>query len=274
MNSSLRTSTWLAALVFFGLAAFAAQAAVIVVGPLAYEHEAQPGRVVEGTLEVRNPEDRSQEVKFYQSDYRFFADGTTEYGEPGKLPRSNALWMSFQPKQATIPPRESVTLRYTIRVPEDPALSGTYWSLLMVEPIPEGSPESSSPDPRKTTLGIREVLRYAVQIAVHIGATGRRELKFAQLRLTEEGGKRLLAVDVENTGERLLHGRFWTEIYDSGGRYVGRFEGGERRLYPGTSVRFKADLPGLENASYKALIVVDCGGDDVFGASANLLLSP
>jgi len=271
VNKKVRASTWVTALVLLLFTTSSAQAAIVVVGPLAYEHELQPGRSVEGTLEVRNPEDQPQEVKFYQTDYRFFADGSTEYGEPGRLPRSNARWITIQPKQAVIPPGERLIVRYTIRVPDDPTLKGTYWSLLMVEPVPAGSPESSTPDPKQTKLAVREVMRYAVQIAAHIGSTGRRELKFVQFRLLEEGGRRRLAVDVENTGERMLNWFFWTDIYDSGGKYLGKFEGGDRRLYPGTAARFKAELPGLEKSSYKALIVVDCGGDDVFGASDLLL---
>jgi hypothetical protein len=53
---------------------------------------------------------------------------------------------------------------------------------------------------------------------------------------------------------------------------VGRFEGGTHRLYPGTTARFPADLVGVRDATYKALIVADCGGDDVFGADVSLVL--
>jgi type II secretory pathway component GspD/PulD (secretin) len=81
-----------------------------------------------------------------------------------------------------------------------------------------------------------------------------------------------LVVDVENTGERWLRGSMWAELYDSEGKHVGKYDGGKQRMYPGTSVRFSADLVGIQTSSYKALIVIDCGGDDVFGANVNLVL--
>jgi hypothetical protein len=54
---------------------------------------------------------------------------------------------------------------------------------------------------------------------------------------------------------------------------VGKFDGGKQRMYPGTSVRFTADLVGVQSSLYKALIIVDCGGEDVFGANVNLVLN-
>jgi hypothetical protein len=270
---TMRRWSLTAALAALWLVPRIAAASVVVMGPLAYDYTVSPGQSVEGVIEVQNPGDSPQEVKFYQTDYHTFADGRVLYGEPGQLPRSNARWISFFPKQTIIPPGERIKLVYVLQVPDDSTLTGTYWSMLMVEPVAAGSPESSRPEGAKFSFGIREVVRYAVQIAAHIGATGARQLKFAQIRLQQESGKLVLSVDVENTGERMLPGKFWAELYDPHGKYVGKFNGGKRRLYPGTSARYTVDLVGLQNVTYKSLIVVDCGGDDVFGASASLVLS-
>ena len=247
-------------------------AGVVVVGSLTHEHEVQPGRSYEGSIEVQNPTEKPLEIRVYQTDYFFYADGTSLYGEPGNLPRSNARWLTFSPKQATIPPKDGVTIRYTITVPADDTMKGTWWSMLMVEEVPEGSPESSTPSKDEVSLGIRQVFRYGIQVATHIGASGSRRLRFTQVRLSADKEKRSLIVDLENTGERWLRVALWTELYDAEGRYVGRFEGGTHRLYPGTTARFTADLVGVRDATYKALIVADCGGDDVFGADVSLVL--
>jgi hypothetical protein len=254
------------------LAPLAGQAAIVVTSTLTHEYEAAPGRSYEGSIDVQNPEDTPQEIKAYQTDYFFYADGKVLYGDPGGLPRSNARWMTLSPRQVTIPANETVTVHYTIQVPNDATLKGTYWSVIMIEPVPEGSPESSRSSAKDIGVGVNQVLRYAVQIVTHIGATGSRLLKFNQIRLSADNEKRLLVVDVENTGERWLRGTMWTELYDSGGKLVGKFDGGKQRIYPGTSARFTINLIGVQNSSYKALIVVDCGGDDVFGANVNLVL--
>ena len=78
---------------------------------------------------------------------------------------------------------------------------------------------------------------------------------------------------MDNAGEQMLIGRLWVELYDASGARVRRLEGEPKRLYPGAPARFTAELAGLQEATYKALVVVDCGGEDVFGASVDLVLS-
>ncbi len=246
---------------------------VVIVGTLTHEYVTAPGGTYEGSIVVQNPNDAPQEFRAYQTDYLFNADGTTLYGDPGTAPRTNARWISLTPRQAVLPPKETVTLRYAIQVPDDAGLKGTYWSIIMVEPVDPAAPESSSPAaPDRVTLGIRQVLLYAVQVVTHIQDTGTRQLTFLQVRLAAQDGKRQLLVDAENTGERWLRGALWVELYNRDGTLLGRFDATQQRMYPGTSVRYTVDLAGVQAATYKALIVIDCGGDDVFGASVNLVL--
>ena len=60
---------------------------VAISGSLTHEFEVQPGRSYDDTIDVANPSKEAQEIKVYQTDYLYFADGTRDYGEPGSLPR-------------------------------------------------------------------------------------------------------------------------------------------------------------------------------------------
>jgi hypothetical protein len=246
-------------------------AGVSVEGSLIRQYETEPGRAVEGTIDVQNTGFDSQEVRFYQTDYHFTAEGASVFGDPGGTERSNARWIQLSPTRVTVAPSGKTSLHYTIRVPADTLLAGTYWSVIMVEPL---APRAVLPeaDPTKVTVAIKEVVRYAIQIITHIRDTGRREVRFAQVRLAPADVGQSLAVDMENTGERLMSGALWAELYDSRGHYAGKFEGGRHGLYPGTSARFNVDLSNLDAQTYRALLVFDCGGDDVFGLRATLTL--
>jgi hypothetical protein len=259
-----------AVLVSYFLMASASDAGVSIVGGLTHQKQASAGETYIGSILIKNPDDEPQEVKIYQTDYFFRFDGTNAYGTPGKLERSNADWLSFSPRQLTIPPKGTATVNYTVKVPNDPNLVGTYWSMLMVEGIPKGSPESSQPEKDKTKVGITQIMRYAVQMITHIGDSGQRQLKFLETKLLRENEKRFLQVDIENVGQRWLRPFLWAELYDQNGRYIGRFEGKQKRIYPGTSVRYVVDLTGVPEGAYKALVVADSGGDYIFGANYTL----
>jgi hypothetical protein len=273
MKTTIRTPAHaIAVLAVFLLGATSSYAYVVVTSPLTLDHIVQPGAKAEGFIEIMNPMETTEEIKVYQADYLFFADGRNLYGEPGQLPRSNARWITWSPQQTSIPPGETLRIRYTVQVPDDTALRGSYWSMLMVEPVPRASPESSQTDPAKPGIGFVERIRYAIQIATHIGVTGARTLTFAQVRLAQESDRHVLSVDVQNLGERMLDVNLWADLYDPAGKFVGKFTGGRQRTYPGTSVKFSVDLFGLENVTYSSLIVADCGGEDVFGANVSLVL--
>jgi hypothetical protein len=262
------------ALFFCFLVPLVANAGVSVVGSLTHQKKANPGPgdIYEGSIVVKNTSSEPREVRIYQTDYEFYFNGTNNYGPPGKLKRSNADWISFNPHWLTVPPDGTSTVHYTVKVPDEPNLVGTYWSMLMVEGVPESSLQSGQLEKGKAKVGITQVFRYGIQMITHIGDTGERKLKFLETKLVKEAGRRTFHVDVENTGQRWLRPLLWLELYDETGAYIGKFEGGTKRIYPDTSVRYKIDLTNVPNDNYKALMVADCGEDYIFGANYTLKL--
>ena len=253
-----------------GVAAGAAAAAVSVSGKLTHEKQAAPGEAYESVIYLGNTGEEAEQVKVYQTDYLFSCDGTYNYETPGKNPRSNAGWTTFGPARVTIPPHGTSIINYSVKVPDDPGLAGTYWSIIMVEVLSKQSPEIAGGHDGQVKLGIDQVFRYGVQIVTHIEDTGQRKLKFLDTRLLREDGARVLEVDLENTGERWLRPVLWAELYDTSGTFVGKFDAGTLRIYPGTSVRYKVDLTQVAGGDYKAVVIADCGADDVFGATYSL----
>jgi hypothetical protein len=244
----------------------------ISVGNMTYEKVAGPGETYQGSFDISCKGNEPEEVKIYQTDYLFLSDGSNQYGEPGSMKRSNAGWITYSPKRTIIPPGGKTTINYSVKVPDDKGLIGTYWSMIMVEGVPKGSVESSKPEKDKIKLGLQAVMRYGIQMVTHIGETGTSTMKFLDQQLIDEEGKVSLQVDVENTGERWLRPALWAEIYDAEGKHLGKFDGGKTRVYPGTSVRFKLALGDIPQGRYKALVVSDCGGDNVFGGVFQLNL--
>ena len=110
-------------------------AGVSVVGSLSQERSVQAGETYRGVIAIRNSGSEPAEVKVYQTDYAFSADGRNEYGAPGRLPRSNAKWLHLGQEQLTIAPGTVANALYEVQVPSDPALKGTYWSMVVVEPV-------------------------------------------------------------------------------------------------------------------------------------------
>jgi hypothetical protein len=251
------------------------QAQVSIIGDLSQDHDGRPGESYSGSILVKNDSNEPQEAKLYQTDYLFYADGTNNYAEAGSTPRSNARWVSYSPSYLVVPPRASVSVNFTVTVPktlEGKELTGTYWSMLMVEGISKESPESSfSKKEKKAEMGVRQTLRYGIQIATHIEGTGKRSIRFIQAKLVRgDKGESLLQVDLEDNGTLGFRPEVYVELFDVKGISKGKFPGHRYRMYPDTSVRQMIGLGGIAPGTYKALVVVDAGGEDVYGAQYTL----
>lgn len=229
----------------------------------------ESGGKTAGKILVRNDSSEPQIVKAYQTDYLFYADGRNLYGKPGTDVRSNASWVTFSPQRLEVLPGEVGVIDYMVQVPTDTRASGTFWSILMIEPVGKESPEVTD-KPGKIQVGISTVVRYAVQIITNIGDSGERKLKFLAKKLIKADKDLILQVDLENTGQGSLTPTVWAELFDEKGSSIGRFEGGRVRIFPTCSARFRVNLSDAPKGKYSALVVADNGDDNVFGAKYQL----
>jgi hypothetical protein len=242
-----------------------ANAEISIEGGLTQEKDLHPGETYQGVLMIKNQDEKPQELKVYQTDYFFNYQGQTTYGEPGKETRSNAAWITFSPQRFSIPPLAEATINYTIKVPDDKALAGAYWSMLMVEQIAESSPEAGAKIEKKLTLGRTQFMRYGIQMVTTVGDAGKRHVRYVQIKLLKDKDEVFLQVDVENDGETFIRPQLWAELLTLEGTSLGKFKGDQFRLFPGTSKRFKIDIPNVSPGTYKALVFADCGDKDVSG---------
>ncbi len=144
--------------------------------------------------------------------------------------------------------------------------------MMMVEGIAKGSAESAAQkDPKKTQMGISQTIRYGIQIASHITQNATKKISFVDTKLLpKDKGKRFLQVDIQNDGDLWIRPDVYVELFDDKGVSKGKFPGVRYRLYPGTSVRQMIDLSTVGAGKYKAIVVVDAGGEDVYGAEYTL----
>lgn len=245
----------------------AAHAQIAVIGSTVEEHDAAPGQRYEGTIVVRNLTTTPQPVRIYQTDYRFFADGTSHFDSAGSQSRSNAKWVRPSVSSLTLPPSTDVSLTYVVSVPAVDSLRGTYWSAIMIEGAPTAPPTAGAHE-----IGLGAVVRYAVQLATQLPTTGSRRVRLAKSAFAPDtAGTRTLAMTVENTGERAYRPNLWVELYDATGAQRARLGKQRGLLYPGSSLLQRFTFPSLPAGTYKAVVFADTGDETVSAAQYTLV---
>ena len=246
------------------LCAGAAHAQIAVVGSTVEERTAAAGESYVGTIVVRNLTAQDQPVRIYQTDYLFFADGTSHFSDPATTPRSNAAWITPTVRSLLVPPQSEMTVTYTVQVPAADSLSGTYWSVIMVEGAPNEAGRASGGRPQ---VGVGSVMRYAVQVATHLQGTGARKVNFANSKfLTNPDSTQAFELDVQNVGDRAYRPALWIEVYDAAGELKASARQERGLLYPGTSLRQVFALGTLPSGTYRAVVFADSGEDAVFAS--------
>ncbi|MCR9286391.1 MAG: hypothetical protein NXI23_03270 [Bacteroidetes bacterium] len=245
------------------------QANIVVKNGLSHLHDVTLGKVYKGSIEIQNTTDREQSVKLYQRDYQFFYTGEAFYEQPGSHKRSNANWIDLSTSFLTLGAKEEIVINYEIQVPENFDLPGTSWSVIIVEGV-----KNVDPSKFKSGININTVIRYAIQIATTIEETGSSDLHFAKVDLNKSvEGIQQLEVDVENIGERLLVPEMTLELFNNDGESVGIFTAEKRKTYPGTSVKYQVNLSKAKAGNYQAILLADCGEEEVFGVNISLEIS-
>lgn len=251
---------------FAGWCMNSALAGITPEGEATQVRSVQPGESYRGSIAIRNAGSAVAQVKLYQTDYTFVADGRNSFDAPGTLTRSNAAWLRLNREQITIAPDSVATVDYEVQVPVQAGLAGTYWSVVMVQELP---PAEAAGTPR-AGVKLGQSLRHAIQIITEMGDSGRSDIAFSNARLLGEGVKREFDVDLENIGERWLRTDVWLELHDAEGHVVGRYAAPRRRTFPGTSVRNRIELSAAPAGKYLGLLVADGGRSELFGMQIEL----
>jgi hypothetical protein len=228
---------------------------------LIYKYTAQKGETYSRVVKIHNTGDTDQEVRIYQRDYLYNSTGASFYNEPGSNNRSNAPWTQFGPKTMLLKGQETQDIQFEITVPSTDSLVGTFWSVLMVEGVSQLDPNA------RGQLNINTSIRYAIQFITNIGLTGKGELEFQQPGLVSEGDQQFFDFILLNTGERLISPDVSMELFDAEtGESVKVIKLPKNGMYPTTSTKWRFPLEGFPTKkTYKAVIVADGSGDDVFG---------
>jgi hypothetical protein len=243
------------------------QAQISVLTSTVEEKEATKGETYTGRIVISNPTSAPQAVRIFQTDYAFKADGTTNYDDAGSLTRSNAKWVSPQMERVVVPPRSEVTVPYTVKVPQNDSLRGTYWSMIKVQ-----AAETAPPAVSGSQVGIGQVIEYGIQVATHIGTTGTRTIKFEKPTAGHDStGSATLDLDVVSTGERGIRPKFSAEVYDATGAVKAKAGQTRGLVYPGTSFKQHFDFGKLPAGTYKVVVFADTGAEQVFASQFTIV---
>jgi len=240
--------------------------AVFISGPLDHDFELAQGTKLEGTITLVNPDNQDADVKLYQVD---MADcgKTTTCSAPGTAIRSNALWVSLgDADYVTLKPRETRDVKYKIAIPMDRELHGTYWSIIMVEPVKPAVID------KQEGFKLDAIIRYGVQIITSIGDETNWNIDVIEKSIEVQCDQRVFKLSVENSGTRAFKAPVFFQMFSKAGENIMKVKTLARRIFPDSSIQFLFNIPNeVAPGQYQILLFLE-NDDDFVGVEYDVTL--
>ncbi len=212
-------------------------------------------------VRLTNDKETAEQVNFKLCDYACNAEGEHFFEEYERFPRSNADWITLSGARIILQPKETADYFFKIRIPSDPSLQGSYWSVLLIEP---DRPFDPSQLKREEGFQLYVKLRYAYHIVTSLYG-GRPKLEIIKNFLTEVDNQSTICIDVKNGGTLFLQPSITLKLFSKDGKLEKTLAGKKERLYPGSSQRYFLDGKGMKEKSYTAFLLLDNGDQYLFG---------
>jgi len=240
------------------------KAGIVISNGLTHHYKVENNQVYKGKISLENNGREAQTVKLFLQDLKYEANGTIHYLElkPGAL-RSNADWIKFSTNLLTLKAGEKTDFLYEIQVPSNTTLPGSYWSVIIVEPVKPINPSEKG-------VSIHSVVRYAIQIISDLRTdNAHTDLKFENVKISSEGNKRILKLAISNTGELFCKPLASIDIYDKkNGQKLGTFTSTAMGLLPNNSKTFSIDITQAPTGLFNTIIMAMDENENTFALKA------
>lgn len=236
--------------------------ALVIAEDLTKRMHVIPGQKIVNKILLQNNKDQPEKIVLSQTDYRYEANGQNFFEEINTLPRSNASWIYLPQREILLQPNESKEVYYTVQVPKDEAMHGSYNSAIFIEPE---SADEEITTPEQLNLIVK--IRYAHQIITSIGK------ETVKLKISNPViDNNHLSLDITNEGIFHAYPKMNLTIYNDKGLRIQSYEHKSQNILPGSSVRYTQNMQELDPGNYISFILLDAGNGQLLGEKLPFIL--
>ncbi|KMQ59569.1 hypothetical protein ACM46_19555 [Chryseobacterium angstadtii] len=242
-------------------------AGIVVLNGLTHAYKVENGKVYKGKIAIENTGSKAQNVKLFLQDFTYQADGSISYTTLHTNRKTNGEWIKLNTNLITLKGKEKTEVFYEITVPDQLADPGSYWSVIIVEPVDDIKPSND-----KAGVNITSVIRYAIQVITDYKTDqAKPDLKFESVKIEKEEGKQIAKIAIANNGNLYCKPTASIEIYNrKTGERIGSYMSTAMGLLPQTSKSFYIDISKVPADLYKAVIIATDEDENAFALNVEL----
>lgn len=235
------------------LAINTAFASVVIVNGLTHVYTGSMGQTIQGEIVLVNSSNEEQRVTFSLSEAIYSCTTNRVFTNEVSHSRSSISWFDGSLMDRVLASKEEYVYRFSIKIPKDESLKGSFWSNLMIgieKPIRE--------EKLNQHLGLSTKIRYAVGLLTHVKRFEEVQLDFKDLQvneLTEEHKE--LHVQIGNETLFVEGVKLSLEVYNTAGEKILVTTTDRNMVFPGYCRAFKMNISELPKGAYECILIAE-----------------
>lgn len=242
-------------LIFFAFLFFTiiTKANVIVVNGLTHKFSGVSGQTFKGKVILINPTSIDQRVIFSLNEALYNCETGRTFVEKAAHINSSTTWFNGSVLEKVLAPKEKFIYKFSITIPNDALLKGSYWTTLMVDVDKPVRKEVSK------GIGLSTKMRYAIRLLTDVNLMDDVALDFKQIELKPESqkNKRKLTVKIFNESLFIENVKLSLEVYDFNGNKILMSKTQRLSVFPNVCRDFNIDVSNLKKGDYKCIVLAD-----------------
>ena len=229
-------------------------AEVAITNGLTHVYNGISGNVISGEIILVNTTEIQQRVTFDIQDAIYSCSATRIFSNETTHDFSSKKWFIASTMEKVLQAKEKYVYRFSIVVPKDQNLRGTYWSVVMVNvenPIDESVV--------KNGVKLNTKIRYAVGLYTNVNSFDSVDLDFDTINLnkTENSDKKDLDIKILNKSLFIQGIKLTLEVYNDKGVKIYETTTGRNLTIPGACRSFKIELTQVPKGKYQCVLIAD-----------------
>ena len=235
------------------LLSFTTQAGVVVLNGLTHTSSGNSGDIIEGEIVLLNTTDQEQRLIFKLSDALYSCGSTRIFSDSLTHTQSSKSWFLGSLMDKVLIPKEKYVYKYALKIPKDYTVSGTFWSVLMIEVQKPIKKERLTQQ-----IDLDTKVRYAIGLITHVNQKSEVNLDFKNVQLQEnEDHKNSLQVNLFNSSDYVEGVRLNLEVYNENGDQILKTKTKRLMVFPNMCIDYNLDISHLKTGSYQCLLTAD-----------------
>ncbi|RIA08550.1 hypothetical protein OE09_0365 [Flavobacteriaceae bacterium MAR_2010_72] len=243
------------------------QANVVIINGLTHSFSGVSGQTFQGQIMLANTSNVDQRVTFDLSEAIYTCADGRVFTKETMHENSSTNWFESSTMDKVLAPKEKYIYKYSITIPNDATLNGSYWTTLMVnvdKPIREEVVSS---------IGLDTKIRYAIRLLTDVNVKEEVDIDFegVNLSINSVNRKRQLEIKVLNQSIFIENVKLSLEIFDTYGNLLLDTETKRAKVFPEVCRDFIIDVSKLPQGTYQCVVMAD-SRDEYVGTNMSLTI--